>query len=122
MHANMHQVFRLKATQHLMPSGEAASQYCLIALKAHAGTVWQGRREWADRPEDATDAVQDGEGLLQALHDAQPDQEVLQHDVQSIGMLQLKVVCLGVTPNVPTKSLSHFSGYPRSQRSRCAHA
>ncbi len=34
-------------------------------------------QDWADRPEDAADAVQDGEGLLEALHDAQPNQEVL---------------------------------------------
>ena len=46
---------------------------------------WQGRRDWAHRPEDAADAVQDGEGPLEALHDAQPDQEVLQQDMQSAG-------------------------------------
>lgn len=39
----------------------------------------RGGKEGAHRPEDAADAVQDCEGLLQALHDAQPDQEVL-HD------------------------------------------
>lgn len=46
-------------------------------------------REWAHRLENAVDTIQDGEGLLEALHDAQPDQEVLQHSVQSPGWKDL---------------------------------
>ena len=66
---------------------------------------WYGRREWAHRPEDAADAVQDGEGLLEALHDAQPDQDVLRMPHRALtGKPQLDFMCHQVIQGVPTVS------------------